>query len=359
MQKDLEEDLIQQCLRDFRKYADTVTVSAAVCHLFKENKDLGRYMGIEPKLNRIAQTPVTPDLAILYDNDAKGILFEIKWSLPQTSEWMEKKLKELKKYFDIFVNWKNGTGRVESHDVVLICHPEDSDNVLQMIKKISSENDYECFKNVGFSIWTWLLNPPKGGERSEQLRLIKLYGQTRNIELERKISNPLGILVPEEVLTFLRFTYFIIKEEPPIQYLLNILIINVLLNPVALTYENFYEVDTDWIWNKAKSHISMGEEYDEHSLQIKRRWIRDSLNTLLELQIIQKDKKDNYWKIPTNLFRYVRKPIQEIICIKLVKRHIQRMKQLKKELPILGSRRTKTRLSGKESKLTDYIKKDK
>jgi len=352
MPREVEAELIKECLKSFRKYNDTVIVSAAICHLFKENDVVGSFMRIEPELKRISESPLTPDLAVMYDNMSKGIVFEIKWSVSQNKKWAEEKIKDVKKYCDTLINWKNETGRVEWHDVILICHHEDSERVLEIIKKLASEDDYDCFKKTGFSIWTWLFTHGKKGEKTEELRLMKIYGQTRNVELERLMSPELGYLVPDKVLTFLRFSYFVVKEKPPLSYLLNLLIVNVLSHPVAPRYENSYEVPTDWIWNKAKNVILSSEEYEDKSLTIKRRWIREALNSLVELEIIKKGNKEDTWEIPTNLFRYSRRYIHEIICEKIVKK---RMKQLKREYSITQTSRQKSRLSGKESKLTDFF----
>ena len=355
MQKDVEAGLFKECLKIFQKYLDTVTVSAAVCHLFKENDHIGHFVGIEPKMKRIAQSPATPDLAVLYDNKSKGIIFEIKWSFSRNLESLEEKIKEIKKYFVSFVNWKNDTGRVDWHDVVLICHPDDSERVLACIKKISTEKDYEFFNKIGFSIWTWIFTQTKYGGRTEELRLIKVYGETRNVELERLISPQLGFLVPDEVLTFLRFSYFVVKEKPPIPYLLNILIVNVLLHPVSASYEKNYEVTTDWILRKSRNVILTNEDYDDQSLLIKRKWIREALDVLNDLDIIKKGDKPDIWLIPTNLFRFSRRSINEIVCEKLVKRQLKMLKQSRRQLPIPTENRKKSRLTGKETKMTDYV----
>lgn len=342
MSKDVEAELMKQCLKDFQKYNDTVTVSAAICHLFKENDLVGSFMRIEPELERISKSPLTPDLAVMYDNKTKGIVFEMKWSVPRSAEHVEEVIKNLKKYFDPFINWRNETGKVEWHDVILICHPEDSVQILKITKKIASEGDYDCFNDIGFSIWTWLFTHGQKVGINEEIRLIKIYGQTRNEELERLISPELGYLVPDKVLRYLRFTYFVVKERPPLPYLLNLLIVNVLFQQVAPGYEESYEVTTDWIWNKAKNGIVASEEYDDKSLTIKRRWVREALNSLVELEIIQKGKKEETWEIPINLFRYARRSINEIICRKIAKKRTR-----------LGH--AKSRPSGKETKLTDFI----
>ena len=339
-------DLEIDCLQDYRKYSDTVLVSAAICHLFKKNKNLGVSMGFEPTLKRKDQPSLNPDLAFVY-NSNKGIIFELKWSISPNKEYSEPRLKEVKKYFDTFVNWKNKDGLVQHQDVVLVCHPDDHEHVLKMIKTISSEKEYECFKNEGFSIWSWLLSQPKFGEQAEEMRLIKIYGKIKQEDLEKVISGKLGIKIPDDVLTYLRFTYFIVKEKPPIQYLMNLIVVNALPNPDILD-EAFYVIDTEWIWKKIKSLFLMGEEYDDTSLQFKKKWIKEALDMLAEIEIVKKGQEKDTWIIPKKLGSR-RKPIQKIICKKLsnlkIKREMRSQFKIKTPYP-----------SGKEKKLTDFFK---
>ena len=333
------------CLRDFRKYSDTVLVSAAICHLFKNNKNLGKSMGFEPTLKRIDQPDLTPDLAFVSDYPSNGVIFELKWSVSPNKEYSVPKLKEVKKYFDTFVNWKNNNGFVENQDVVLVCHPDDYNHIIKMIESISSETEYDCFKKEGFSIWTWLLNLPRLGEQAEEMRLIKNYGKLKHKELEAIITKPMGTKIPEEVLTYNRFTYFFVKEKPPIQYLMNLIVVGVLPNPDNLGGDN-YVVDTDWIWRKTKTLFAMGEEYDNNTLQFKKKWIVEALDMLAEIDIIGRGK-ENSWIIPKKLGTR-RKPIQKIICKKLAELEMSKRKpsqaRVKSPLP-----------SGKERKITDFF----
>jgi len=65
----MEDLLVQDCLRDYTRYWDTVAISAAVTHFFVENPSLGDSLGFEPTLKRVEKPPVTPDLAFLYNDD--------------------------------------------------------------------------------------------------------------------------------------------------------------------------------------------------------------------------------------------------------------------------------------------------
>ena len=70
------------------------------------------------------------------------MLFELKWSLPKNPTWLEKELEDLKRYFNTFINWKNNTGIVDEHDVILICHIEDVKRTINLIRTIFHKENF-------------------------------------------------------------------------------------------------------------------------------------------------------------------------------------------------------------------------
>jgi hypothetical protein len=127
---------------------------------------------------------------------------------------------------------------------------------------------------------------------------------------------------------------------------MNLIVVNALPNPDILD-EAFYVVDTEWIWKKIQGLLLMGEEYDNTSLQFKKKWIKEALDMLVEIEIIKKGQEKDTWIIPKKLGSR-RKPIQKIICKKLsnlkIKREMRSQFKIKTPFP-----------SGKEKKLTDFL----
>jgi len=168
-----------ECTKDYRKYADTVAILAAIYNLFQRQPNIARYVGIETRLEKDKKEYKTPDLVALYDENTKGLIFEIKWSLPLDIALLEKEVQELRKYADSFINWKNTTGRVEHQDVVLICHMDDVKRTVDIIKRVSEQLSCNFLRDNGFAVWSWTITPAKLGERKEELRLFRCYGKTR------------------------------------------------------------------------------------------------------------------------------------------------------------------------------------
>ncbi|MDH5481731.1 MAG: hypothetical protein OEY22_02465 [Candidatus Bathyarchaeota archaeon] len=342
-----------QCTKDYRKYADTVAVSFAVYHTVTTQLKGLDFVGIEHKLINAEGRELTPDIVVLCENEKKGLIFELKWSLPSREDLLEEEIKELEKYTKPCSNWKPSVKSVDCHDLVLVCHIDDVQKTVDMIKKLSNEKGYSFLKEHGFALWSWTITPPKGGERKEELRLFCVYGKTRNDQIEKLVQAPGGILIPEAVLTYLRFSLTFVKEKPPIQYTMTVLVQYILAPFQQAPEKKSYEIELDWIYEQMKKLFPSWHEFDTPTIQAKRSWIREALEKFWELRLIDKIVgKPNTWFIPIPTLR-TRKPIQEVICRKLSKLRLKEMKRQKRSIGTLKPIRHKG--PRKERPLTEYF----
>jgi len=343
-----------QCTKDYRKYADTVAVSFAVYHTVTTQLKGLDFIGIEHKLISAEGRELTPDIVVLCDKEKKGLIFELKWSLPYREDQLEEKIKELGKYTKPCSDWKPGGKSVDSHDLILVCHIDDVQRTVEMIKKLSETKECAFLKEKGFALWSWTITPPKGGERKEELRLFCAYGETKNEEVERLIQTPGGILIPEAVLTYLRFSLTFVKEKPPVQYTMTILVQYILAPFQQVPEKKSYEIELDWIYEQTKKLFPSWHEYDTSTIQAKRSWIREALERFWELKVIGKIVgKPNTWFIPIPTLR-TRRPIQEVICRKLSKLHLKELKR--KRRSISAPKPIRHKGPRKEKPLTEYFK---
>jgi hypothetical protein len=342
-----------ECTKDYRKYADTVAVSFAVYHIVTTQLKGLDFVGIEHKLINTEGRELTPDIVVLCENEKKGLIFELKWSLPSREDLLEEKIKELEKYLKPCSNWKPGGKVVDCHDLVLICHIDDVQKTVDMIKKLSDVKEYSFLKEEGFALWSWTITPPKSGERKEELRLFWVYGKTRNEQIERLIQTPGGILIPEAVLMYLRFSLTFVKEKPPIQYTMTVLVQHILAPFQQVPEKKSYEIEVDWIYEQMKKLFPSWHEFDVPTIQVKRGWIREALEKFWELKLVEKIVgKPDTWFIPIPTLK-TRKPIQEVICRKLSK---QRLKELKKRKGRIGKPKLiRHKVPRKEKPLTEYF----
>jgi hypothetical protein len=341
------------CVRDYCKYSDTVAVCFAIYNLISKNPNIARFIGIEHNLQNSNGTIVTPDIVATFDSDRKGLMFEMKWSLPLDDELLEKEIKELKKYAIPSTNWRKDIHEVDTQDLILICHIDDVKRVIEMVKNLSQNADQSHLAQEGFAVWSWTITPSKAGERKEELRLFPVYGKTRNQKIEELINQPGGILIPEGVLTYLRFTFTFIKEKPPIQYTMTVLIQNILSTFQRSPERESYNIHIDSIYERAKTFFPSWHEYDTSTIQMKRRWIREALEELHELGLCdQAPDKDDLWKIPIPILR-TRKPIQQVLCKKMARAHLKQERAKKKGRP--GVSVVHPKATKKNGKITHYF----
>jgi len=309
----------KECVADYRKYSDTVAILFAIRHLLIKNPQVARFIGVESKLKDQKGNYVRPDLVSVYGNDKKGLLFEIKWSLPIDKNYLEQEIKALKKYMAPLSEWKTSSRSVDFHDVVLVCHIDDARRAVESISELSESPEYDIFKNEGFAVWSWFINPPKAGGQKEELRFLPSYGKTRNDSIEELIHQVGGILIAEEVLTHLRFTYTFIPQKPPVQYTMSVLVQNVFPTFQRGPERDFYEIDVDTIYERMKTFFPSAHEFDAETIQIKRRWITEAIERLRDLKLAERIVgTSDQWRIPVPTIR-TRKPIQEAICNKMAK----------------------------------------
>ena len=303
------------CLHEFQKYADTVAVSSAIYDLFEKEPALGLFVGEENKLRTDEGNLLTPDLTFRYNNDLNGLLFELKYTLPSHIQDVKDTLLDLKKYLNATRGWRTPSGRVDSIDIVLVCCDDDVPIAVKAIKELVSEN-VKFFDNIGFALWAWMLTPVRSGEREERMRLQRIYGKTRNAKLEERIGSTGGTRISEDVLRYLRWLISFIRQKPPVQYTMHLLIQNIFpsLRSSFRSNERVVDAPLDIICQRCTSFFPPWWEPEVDPPQIRRGWLKEAMNSLVGLKIIEKvpDRNECY-SIPFPTFK-ARKSLPQRLC---------------------------------------------
>ena len=320
--------LQQDYIRAYRRYADTVAVLSAIYHVLRQPPPIVDYIGVEQTLKNGEDKLVTPDLIALYERRTKGLMFELKWSLPFSEKLLEKEIKELKKYMIQCSQWKNLTGEVDYHDLVLVCYIEDSQRTAVILSKVAIEQGFDFLVHDGFAVWTWMISSMRSGERREQLILTAIHGKTRNSAIESMVRQPTGLILPEEALTYLRSSFNFTREKPPVQYT-----IIKLIQHVFSQFQDprrgpwVYELTTDMIYEKARILFPSWHDFDAQTIQAKRSWITEALDMMYDLRIIGKPiGKPESWLVPIPTLK-TRKPIETTLCTKLARFQLKIIKR--------------------------------
>jgi hypothetical protein len=308
------------CVADFRKYSDTVAISSAIFHLFEENPPLGRFVGIEHRLvGSSSEELLTPDITVVYDNDSKGLLFELKYSLPTDVRSVKDELLKLAKYSRARDGW-GVRGPIQPIDFILVCHSGDVKRTVDAVREVFAETNNSFFSPDNFSVWYWTLSATRGDERKEEMRLLRASGATRNLPLQRMIDLAGGISMTEDVLMSLRFTNVFVRQKPPVQYTITLLVQNVFsaLPPVHRAWERRkYDVSLDLIYEKANALFPPWWETDVQTVQVKRGWIKEALDTLVKIKLIEKAQPTDSYSIPIPTITTRRTTLIDLVCTKL------------------------------------------
>jgi hypothetical protein len=321
-------ELEQSLARDYCRYSDTVAVSSALHDFFCKHQDVAKFIGIEFSFKNRAGKLVTPDVSAGYNNDRSLLLLELKWSLPQDETLLAKEIAELEKYTVPCLNFRGSGNEIDCQDLVLICHLDDAQRIVDMVKQLS--NKHLFLKQDGFAIWAWTIALSKSAQRREEMRLYSVYGKTRNEEIESLVTKPGGILFSEDALTFLRFKFTFIREKPPVQYTMAVLIQNILSSLSREPDKDSQDAHIDMIYERAKAFFPSWHRYDDSTIQVKRRWISEAIETMVALGLCRKVlNKDGWYSFPIPMF-HPRKPVQIVLCKKMAKAILKHQHKKKK-----------------------------
>ena len=156
------------------------------------------------------------------------------------------------------------------------------------------------------------------------MRFLHCYGKTGNRQLENMIRQTGGIVVNQDVLTYLRFTFAFMPEKPPIQYTMAILVQNIFPSFQRSVEKELYELDIDLIYERAKSFFPSWHEFDTETIQTKRRWIVEAIEKLRDLGLAEKVvTPPDRWSIQIPTLR-PRGSIQEAICKRIAQALLKR-----------------------------------
>ncbi len=276
--------------------------------MIRRNPELGRFIGESHQLLTEDGDELTPDISSLFNSDRCGLTFEIKYSVGSS---VDDYLLKAKRYRTALRGWPNSTGKVEATDVVLVCNANDTQRVLNSLSKLSQGQDGEgFFVSPGFSVWQWIMGLGKEN-REESMWLQRVYGKTRNPNLEKLADTPGGVRITEDVLRYLRFQHAFVRDKPPVQYTIVFLVQHVLPKQPDVPS---YDIGYDTVYDRANSFFPGWWEAGEKTVQIKKAWIREALDQMAFMKYTTKVEPELY-RVPTSLIG--KKKLLEDICNRL------------------------------------------
>ena len=300
---------IQEC-RDknivrFDAYYDTVIMSVGLKHIFTDAEPC-TFKASEPSM-QTSNNHVTPDVIFQCDNDNKGIVCEIKTSLPDNEQYLLQDMKEqIEKYSDIQSGWRTESKTINQYAILLLLYRNDSktmDNHLQEWRKSG-----DIVTNKKICIAEWQHNNPLKVPRRDEILISHRSGTTECDYFDQKLHS--DIKLDEMQLTTDYETQKFVKSDPPDLYIMTILYHD-LLSTLATDGDEF-TVTIDELMGELAEYYASWSGLEGEQTQIRRRWVIRAMDKFSEIGLAQKhaEQQDTYkirWskRIPKNVKEYL------------------------------------------------------
>lgn len=204
-------------------YYYTVLLSVGLKDAFGDGEPCS-FKVSEPTMHTAEPKEVHPDAIFQCDGDTKGVVCEIKSSLPQDRQRLLQDLREqVSKYAEIEKGWMTDTGRIGKHSVLLLVCRADVGRARDLMHgDVGSESI--TAENFCLGIW----EPPKAGGpgAADMMRLGREEGSTGCEYLDSRLDGKIELPLDKAPLGYEKRRF--VRADPPNLYMLAMLYQNVL-----------------------------------------------------------------------------------------------------------------------------------
>ncbi len=274
---------------EYERYYQTVHLTLGIKHYLDIENNGIRFVSAEPILRCVDNDfPINPDFLLQYDEDTKGVLGEIKTSIPFEEEHYQEHINQLMKYCKIVKGWDTPNKTVDDHDVMCLIYTDDSDRFVTIIQdSIILNGDFpkklcitEFSKITSFKI----------GEGDVFLLKYK-FGELGFKIFEEKLIENIKIRIDElqENYEVCKFT----RKEPPIEYLMDHIWLQIFPSLAPPPYEKqVFDVELSKISETIhKFYVPWSGIHGEYS-QVRERWIKKAMEEFVKIKLAEKIDDD-------------------------------------------------------------------
>lgn len=284
MSKEKRNAQIQKC-RDknpveYDAYYGTVMLSVGLKHIFTDDEPC-TFKTNEPSM-QTSNNCVTPDVIFQCDNDNRGIVCEIKTSLPHKEQYLLQAMKDqIEKYSDIQSGWKTRSKTINQYAILLL-HRNDSKTMDNHLQKWLKSRDIVTDKKI--CIAEWQHNSPLKVPRRDEILISHRSGTTECDYFDQKLHD--DIKLDEMRLARDYETQKFVKSDPPDLYIMTILYQD-LFSTLATDRDEFV-VTIDGLMGELTKYYTSWSGLVGEQTQIRRRWIIKAMDKFSEVGIAQK-----------------------------------------------------------------------
>ena len=305
--------LVKKCrdqnITEFDSYYQTVIMSVGLKHIFNSNEPCVFKVN-EPSMFHTSNS-VTPDAIFQCDEDRKGIVCEIKTSLPLSEKYLLKDMKDqIEKYSDIKKGWKTKTGKIDDHSILLILYRTDSKKFDKLLKNWIKSGEIVTKKNLCVVDWQ-SIRPFKAG--SKDTTLLSLRSGTTGCEyFDEKLSEDVSL--DTDALSLEYETRKFVKSVPPDLYIMTILYQDVF--PTFTTNQEEFTVTIEKLMKVLTDYYTSWSGLEGEQTQVRKRWIIHAMDKFVEIKIAEKNPETPFsYRIKWS--KHLPKDVKEYLLIKL------------------------------------------
>ena len=299
----------RQHAAEYDAYYSTVLVSVGLKDMFTDDEPC-TFKVSEPKMTTSSSTPVCPDVIFQCDRDRKGIVCEIKSSLPADDEHVVKDVGEqINKYSKIEGGWMTESGKIPEHSILLLVNRVDVKRLRRLLEedpRLTAGVD----SGVGICLSYWLQTRPPKSSMGDIILISRESGSTGCRYVDKKLDNDITIPLVSTVGRYEERKF--VKSDPPDIYLIDVLYRDVF--PSIAAEGDDIEVSLEYLTGVLAQYYASWSGVENEQGQVRPRWIKHALETLCKIGLATKISGGSRYKIKPALRQ---KNLKEFLLDKL------------------------------------------
>lgn len=265
----------------YEAYYYTVLLSVGLKDIFGDGKPCSFKVN-EPTMHTAESKEVHPDAIFQCDGDTKGVVCEIKSSLPQGRRLLLRDLKEqIGKYAEIEEGWMTDSGRIGEHSVLLLIRRADVERARDLIYG-DAGGESILLKNFCLGSWESVKSGSPGA--GDVMRLNREGGSTGCEYLDSRLDGKIEMPIDEALPGFEKRKF--VKADPPDFYMLAALYQSVL--PGLVGDDGYITVSIEALNDRIARYFTSWSGLPGEQSQVRPRWIKRALDTLHRIGIAKK-----------------------------------------------------------------------
>jgi len=284
---------LENCMKwkrlEYERYYETVLLTLGIKRYLEKTETGCRFVYSEPRFYTEDGSEVKPDIVLQYDDDKRGILCEIKTSLPPIDPLAKLRLKpQLERYSKDVKGWDTPVKWVQDHDILLLVHAQDSNRVTNLVQEWIDKGELKLTKDLCIAEWSLIQSMKFPGL---DIILIKhKFGKVNCHGLQQHIEKNISFNIQELTIEYnkCRFT----RKEPPVCYTMDELWGEIFTAFVEESED--FDIELDQILKIAYEYYIPWSGLDGEFSQVRKTWIRKALSEFCEINLAKKIGKEKY-----------------------------------------------------------------